>query len=110
MTKLFSLLAATLAITAGAASADGFSLNEVQDSDALIELGVVSAPAGGTVEIYDFHAADKGRLLGMEAVRAGSNSNVQVSLGTTASKDLLAVLRVGGQVVDQQVVRIGDNG
>jgi hypothetical protein len=110
MTKLFALIAASLAITAGAASADGFSLNSVQDSDSIIELGVIDAPAGGTVEVYDFHMADQGRLLGLEDVKAGANNDVQVSLGTTASKSLLAVLRVGGQVVDQQVIRIDDNG
>ena len=106
MTKFLPLLAAALVATAGAASASNtFGLNEVQTSGHLIELGTVVADGNGVVEVYEYQAAQQGRLLGSDAVHAGANSDVKVSLGSTAVNNFLAVLTVDGQVVAQQVVR-----
>jgi len=110
MIKLLPLLAAALVATSGAASASSrFSLNEVQDSSSLIELGTVVADGDGVVELYEYHGAQAGRLLGQEAVKAGANSDVKVPVGTTFANDLLAVIKVDGQVVAEQVVRLGNN-
>lgn len=107
MTKLLPLLAAALVATAGAASASNtFGLSNVQSSDTLIELGTVVASGNGVVEVYDYHAGQEGRLLGSDAVHAGANSDVKVSLATSYTNNVLAVLKVDGQPVAQQVVRI----
>jgi len=107
MTKLPLLLAAALIATAGAASAnDGFGLNNVQSSDTLIEFGTVVASGNGVVEVYDFRAGQEGRLLGSDAVHAGANRDVKVSLAASYTDRVLAVLKVDGQAVAQQVVRI----
>jgi hypothetical protein len=109
MTKLISI-AAILAATAGAASAySSFSLNELQDSTSLLDLGTVVAENDGVVEVYDFHGAEKGRLLGMEDVHAGANTDVRVPLGATAANKVLAILMVDGQIMDQQVIDIDRN-
>lgn len=111
MTKLFSLVAATLAIAATSASAySSFSLNEVQDSDNIVQMGPIMSDGMGVVEIYDFHGGTQGRLLGTETVYAGANTDVRIPLGTTASETLLALLKVDGQVMDRQVIRVEDNG
>lgn len=109
MTKLLSVFATALLASAGMASANGFSLNAVQDSDESVEFASVFAGAAGVVEVYDFHTAEQGRLLGSEAVHAGANPDVRVSLGVTSADNLLAVLKVNGQVVDQQVLRLEDD-
>ena len=107
MTKLLSLVAAALVATTGAAMASNtFGLNEVQTSDHLIELGTVVATGNGVIEVYEYQAAQQGRLLGSDAVHAGANTNVKVSLGSTAADNFLAVLTVDGQAVAQQVVHI----
>ena len=111
MIKLFTLFTATLAITAGAASADSrFSFNEVQGSDSIVELGTVVADGNGVVEIHELSAGQQGRLLGTDAIHAGANSDVSVSLDTTAMNDFVAVLKIDGQVVTEQVVRTNNNG
>ena len=95
--------------TAGMASASNtFGLNEVQTSGKLIEFGTVVANGDGVVELYEYQGAHQGRLLGSDAVRAGVNRDVRVSVGVTAANNFLAVLKVDGQVVAQQVVRISD--
>jgi hypothetical protein len=107
MTKLLPILAAALAVTAGAASAGNtFGFNHMQDSNSLIELNSVVADSNGVVEVYDYHAGQEGRLLGSKPVRAGANSDVKIALAPSLSDDVLAVLMINGQAVAQQVVRI----
>ena len=40
---------------------------------------------------------------------AGTNTNVDIPLGNTTSERLIAVLKVNGQVVDEQVIRVEDD-
>ena len=109
MTKLLPLFAAALIATAGIASAsDSFGLNEVHSSGKLIEFGTVVATSDGVVELYEYQGAQQGRLLGSDAVHAGANRDVRVSVGVTAANNFLAVLKVDGQVVAQQVIRTSD--
>jgi hypothetical protein len=109
MTKLLPLFAAALFATAGMASASNtFGLNEVQSSDNLVEFGTVVANGDGVVEVYEYHGAQQGRLLGYDAVHAGANTDVKISVGPTAASNFLAVLKINGDVVAQQVVRTSD--
>ncbi len=101
MTKLLSLSLVAL-LAAGAVSAQPtFSLNRVQDRDTQVELGTVRAPAAGVVELYDLD----GTLIGSEALRAGVNSDVRVSLSTLPDQKVVAVIKVDGATVAQQSLR-----
>lgn len=106
MKKIFALTAAALALTAGAAAAESYLpfTAHTQDRDSVIELGTVRAANDGVVEIYSFHAGEIGDLLGTEAVSDGANSNVRVGLGTQPVTDVIALLKVDGQVVDTQEI------
>lgn len=108
MTKFFSVLATALALTAGAASANTLGFNEVQGSNTLLELGTIVSDGNGVVEIYDNWGGQQGLLLGTEPVRAGANSDVRIPLRFAPHGDVVALLKVDGQVVAQQVIRIAD--
>jgi len=98
--KSMVLAAAAVAITATAASADSyfhFGTN-LAPSDVL-ELGTVTIDGAGVVEIYDYRTGTQGALLGSEALNAGANTNVKVNTGFSAESDVLAVLKVNGQIV-----------
>ncbi|MCK0097623.1 hypothetical protein MWU60_18765 [Yoonia sp. F2084L] len=101
--KSIALVAATVAATASTASADSyFQFGERLDSSSVLELGIVRAEAAGTVEIYDFSKGEIGALLGTEMVNAGANADVRVNLGTRATNDVIALLKVDGQTVAQR--------
>ncbi|HVG46856.1 MAG TPA: hypothetical protein VM899_01770 [Rubellimicrobium sp.] len=108
MTKILTALATALVLTAGAASANTFGLSEVQSSDTLLNLGTVVADGAGVVEIYDRWAGQQGQLLGAETVRAGANRDLRVPLRFAPHGDVVALLKVDGQVVAQQVIRMAD--
>ena len=109
MTKLLPLVAAALFATAGMASASntlGFNVGRVSGNS--VEFSNVVANGNGSVELYEYQGAQQGRLLGSDAVHAGANRDVRVPVGVTAANNFLAVLKVDGDVVAQQVVRISD--
>ena len=101
--KMIALAAATVAATASAASADNyFAFGDRLDNSSTLELGTVRAAADGVVEIYDGRFGDLGALLGTEEVMAGANSDVRVNVGHGPDADVIAVLKVDGQIVAQQ--------
>lgn len=108
MFKTVSLALAAIAASATIASADVNYINSfvaAQDSQTHIELGLVRAEAAGVVEIYDFQTGEAGELLGSTNVHAGVNPNVNLNIGITGGgTDALAVLKVGGQIVDTQKI------
>ena len=99
--KSIALVAATVAATASAASAENyFEFGERLESSSILELGLVRADAEGVVEIYDYSHGEIGALLGTETVHAGANRDVRVNLGMRPlSHDVVAMLKVDGQVV-----------
>ena len=92
-------LAAAVALTAGAASANGFGFQEVVEDRNTIELNLVTAAADGVIEVYDLKAGQQGMLLGTTQIAAGANSDVRVNIGGGYHTDLLAVLTIDGQPV-----------
>lgn len=101
--KTLVIAAATVAMTASAASADSFfSFGDTLDAGAVAELGTVKAQADGVVEIYNYAGGQIGALLGSEEVHAGANKNVRVQIGTQYLNDVIAVLKVDGQTVASQ--------
>ena len=97
--KSIALIAATIAATAGAASANQLPFGETLQPGNTIAFGTVTADGAGFVELYDFRKGVRGDLLGVEAVRAGANTNVRIDVGIHGNSDVLAVLNVGGQEV-----------
>ncbi|MEY1554559.1 hypothetical protein AB3Y40_02900 [Yoonia sp. R2331] len=97
--KTLTLAAAAVAITAGAASANTFGFQESVEDRNSIELGLVTAAADGVVEIYNLKAGEQGALLGMQSVNAGANDDVRINIGNGFKTDVLAVLKVDGQIV-----------
>ncbi len=101
--KSFALIAATIAATATAASADSyFAFGERLDSSSVLDLGIVTAEGAGVVEIYDFGKGEIGALLGTETVNAGANADVRVNVGIRPSQDVIALLKVDGETVAQR--------
>ncbi len=101
---------ATLAITAIVASASIASADtnnisnfvmEQDNSGVQAELGTVTATSDGVVEIYTFHKAELGALIGSEQVQAGANLDVDINF-TRTNTDAIAVLKVEGETVDTQ--------
>ncbi|KJZ19495.1 hypothetical protein [Loktanella sp. S4079] len=107
--KTIALAAATVAALGSAASAESyFELGDNLDAGSVLELGLVRADADGVVEIYTSNAGDLGTLIGTETVHAGANSDVRVNVGSAPQQDVIALLKVNGQVVaqhDYDVVR-----
>ena len=105
--KTIALAVATVAATATAASADNyFGFEDRLDNSSTLELSTVRAAADGVVEIYDGRFGDLGALLGTEEVMAGANSDVRVNVGHGPDADVIAVLKIGGEIVAQQQYEI----
>ena len=101
--KSLALAAAAVATTATAASADSFfGFKGVVDAESALEIGLVRAESDGIVEIYDYRLGELGALLGTETVNAGANSDVRVGVGVAPIGDVIALLKVDGEVVAQQ--------
>lgn len=97
--KTFAIAATLAAATATTASANAFSFGETLEDAAVVELGLVTADAAGVVEIYNYAGGKQGALLGSEDVHAGANQNVRVDIGSQYLNDVIAVLRIDGDVV-----------
>lgn len=96
-------IATAVALSASAASADSFfSIGETLEDRAVVDLGVVRAEANGVVEVYDFAGGKLGDLLGTTNVNAGANQSVRVDIGSHYLNDVVALLKIDGQVVATQ--------
>jgi hypothetical protein len=106
--KLFALATAALIGTSSVAAAniDYFSLNPTASAGSSIDMGVVRASGDGVVEVYELRGGELGALLGSQPVTAGANSNVSVSVGIPPRSDVMAVLRVNGEIVATNQIRI----
>lgn len=101
--KSIALVAATLAATASFASADSyFEFGERLDASSVLDLGLVTAESAGVVEIYDFGTGEIGELLGTETVNAGANPDVRVNVGISPKQDVIAVLKIDGEIVAER--------
>ena len=107
--KSIALIAATVAATSTAVSADSyFEFGENLESSSILDLGLVRAEGAGTVEIYDFSKGEVGRLLGTETVSAGANTDVKVNVGIRPTQDVIALLKVDGQTVAERDFDVRD--
>ncbi|SMX39105.1 hypothetical protein [Octadecabacter ascidiaceicola] len=112
MFKTVSLALAAIAASATIASAspDSYFSNFAASTERTteVELGLVVAEGAGVVEIYTYTNGQAGKLLGSENVHAGGNPSVDVEIAP-AYGDAIALLKVGGQVVDSEVLRFDTN-
>jgi len=103
MFKTSLILAAAVAMTTTAASADNsFGFGDTLDNRSTLDLDLVRSSSAGVVEIYDDANGKLGRLLGTESVKAGANRDVRVNIGRRHNQDVIAVLKIGGQIVASQ--------
>lgn len=101
--KNLILAAAATAITATAGAADTYFENgRTLEAGNILELGLITAEGAGVVEIYDYHRGEQGRLLGTDRLFSGANTNVRVNTRFPTNKDVIAVVKVDGQVVAQK--------
>ena len=100
--KSLALIAATVAATGSAVSADSyFGFKGALDSNSALELGLVRAEGDGIVEVYDYRLGEPGQLLGAEMVNGGANQDVRIKVGIAPRNDVIALLKVDGEVVAQ---------
>ena len=101
--KTIALAAAAVAALGTTASAENyFEFGDNLDANSVLELGLVRADADGVVEIYTSQGGDLGKLIGTEDVHAGANPNVRVNVGAAPQQDVIAVLKVDGQVAAEK--------
>jgi len=82
-----------------AVSAFSIQAEQVQSSDGVLNLGLVTSEADGVIEIYDIDDTAMAEMLGSETVTAGANTDVKITLMRATDSDVMAVLRVDGEVV-----------
>lgn len=100
-TIIFAAAAAAVTATAGAADTY-FEQGRTLEAGNVLELGLITAEGAGVVEIYDYRNGTQGALLGSEQLNAGANTNTRVNTGIPARRDVIAVVKVDGQVVAEK--------
>ena len=92
------------------ASADDsyFTCMSPLDKSASLELGGITSEGAGVVEVYDYRLGTMGELLGTVDVNEGSNTNVRLNIGMPPLGDMLALLKVDGEVVASNVYDVCD--
>jgi len=105
MFKTLAIVAASIALTAGAASASNTFglLTSVEQGDNYYDISTISTLDEGFVQI-ETHEGD---ILGSADLNVGANTNVRVELDSAVpAKNLVAKLIVGGEVVDENRVLV----
>ena len=97
-TLFIAAAAATVTATAGAADTY-FEQGRTIDGGDILEFGLITAEGAGVVEIYDYHTGQQGKLVGSENLFSGANPDVRVNTGLPQNRDVLAVVKVDGEVV-----------
>lgn len=96
-------LAAIVATAGTAASANSyFEFGETLKSSSVLDLGLIRSETNGIVEIYDDARGEPGKLLGTKNVRAGANSDVRVNIGKRPQQNVIALLKIDGEIVAQK--------
>lgn len=96
-------LAAVVAAAGSAATANSyFEYGDTLKRSSVLDLGLVRSAENGVIEIYDNSRGELGTLLGSHLVHGGANSNVRVNLGTQPTQDVIAVLKIDGEIVAER--------
>ena len=106
MTRPTILFIAALLGSLTSASAENLlSLANVQPRSDTLKLGMVQADGDGFVIVHELRGEETGALLGSEAIHAGSNPDVTVSLRSFSRDAALVLLVVNGEAVASQRIR-----
>jgi len=90
--------AAALLTTAGMATAETyFGFTGEMDETATLTIDTVTTDSAGVLEVYDYHAGERGDLLATEQLAAGANSDVRVDMGEQPRGDVMAVIVIDGE-------------
>lgn len=109
-TLFMTTLVALVLTTSTAASADTyFGFGSTLEESNMLKLGQITSDADGVVEIYDFHGRTVGELLGTQDIHAGANSDVRVHTRQSVRRNIIAVVRIGGQVVVEKEFNVEDH-
>jgi hypothetical protein len=111
MSKSLFMTAATafLVTTATVSTADTFfGLGANLESGNLLRLGTITADADGFVEVYDYHRGAVGALLGVEDIHFGANTDVRVHTQLPVYRNVIAMVRIGNQVVAEKAFDVVD--
>lgn len=74
-------------------------LERFKQEQSLVDIGRVRSQGDGMVELYTRGPDGMQMLIGSQRVHAGANSRVRVPLDQPMRRDVIAVLRVDGQIV-----------
>ena len=101
MTKLITLAAAALALTAGAAMAENtFQVDRTASTASSVALTNVQADQAGTIEVYGYNEnGDVSRFLGSARIDAGNNGDVEVVLNQPSNARLQVLMSNGNRAV-----------
>ena len=105
MFKTLAIVAASIALTAGAASASNTFglLTSVEQGDSYYDISAISTLGEGFVQIETF----AGDIVGSTDLNAGANINTRVQLDNAVStQNLVAKLIVDGEVVDENRILV----
>ena len=98
--KALVIAAAAATVTATAGAADTyFEQGQTLKGGDILELGLITTDGAGVVEIYDYHTGQQGKLVGSENLFSGPNPDVRVSTGLPQNRDVIAVVKIDGQIV-----------
>lgn len=98
------------AMTLGSAvSAESyFSCMSPLPKEASLELGTITSEGAGVVEVYDYRLGQQGEMLGAVEVSEGANADVRMDISMRPQGDVLALLKVDGEVVATNVYDVCD--
>lgn len=105
MFKTIAIAAASIALTAGAASANNTFgiLGGAEQGDSFYDVNLARTLGAGSVQIETFD----GDVLGVTDIAAGTHTDFRVDFGMpVAGTDLVAKLIVNGEVVDQSKIDV----
>lgn len=105
MFKTLAIAAASIALTAGAASANNTFgiLGGLEQGDSYYDVDLARTTSDGFIQIETF----SGDVLGVAGLNAGTHTDVRVDLdGPAPAADLVAKLIVNGEVVDENRINV----
>jgi hypothetical protein len=107
-TVLAAALVASSVVGVTSASAFNafFAPEQTQVARDYVDLGNFNAPGAGVVEIHDFRLGTIGDLLGSHDVTDGANADLRVELSAKPLGNVVALLKVGGETVGMEMIRI----
>ncbi|MEO0916597.1 MAG: hypothetical protein AAFY31_06390 [Pseudomonadota bacterium] len=108
-TKFVALTCAALMLSPAAFSDTYFGYGTTLDEGSPIELGLITSDAAAVVEVYEMRGSEPGTLLGSEEIHAGANADVRVDTGMPVRNDILAVIRINGQIVAEKEFKVNSD-